>query len=107
MDSLAMIAIGASAAVLLGTVFMQQVQAYPSTFGWESGTINPSLTRIDSRSYRHCHNKGVHVLCYTSLPGAPETKSPHQRQIERRAATKGYKFDEHRHVRHHRLPCQH
>lgn len=107
MDSLLRITVGAGAALLASTIFIQRAEAYLSAPSIESEVSDPVLTRIDNRDYRHCHNKGVHVVCYTSLSGASEPKGSHERRTDRRAATKGHGLIEHHHMRPDGRPCRH
>jgi len=72
-----------SAAVAL-SVFAQHAEAY---FAFSFDNRRSPITRVDDRSYRHCHNLPARVVCYSSLSGThkimdpPEIK-PHKRPLK-------------------------
>ena len=39
-----------------------------------------SVIQIDNRLYRHCHNKGVRVVCLTADPWSPEAEELRRRR---------------------------
>ena len=64
-------------------------EAYPAA-SWNVSAITvPSVTRIDSRSYRHCHNLPVRVVCYKTQGGQPEAQASHQRSTQERTTDSG------------------
>jgi hypothetical protein len=89
-----------SATLAIVAFAAQRAEAYPATPGNTLAISAPSVTRIDNRNYRHCHNKQVHVVCYTSMPGEPEAKAPHERHLGRKSPRERDLLDEHRHLGH-------
>ena len=70
-----------SAAAAMSGSTGQYVYAYPADPIVSVAVSAPFLTRIDTRSYRHCHNRptGIYVDCYTREPGEHEAQTPRQR----------------------------
>jgi hypothetical protein len=56
------------------------------------------VERIDTRSYRHCHNRPPKVYCYTREPGDVESEHPQRTRTTHRHARRSW-FG-HRHVHH-------
>jgi hypothetical protein len=61
------------ASIVVSAFIAQHAKAYPATSIIVGAVSTPSFTRIDNRSYRHCHNRPPHVYCYTRKPGGHET----------------------------------
>lgn len=84
----------------------QYAYAYPKNPIVSVAVSSPFLTRIDTRSYRHCHNKppNIHrVTCYTTKPGdhaAPAPRQPHRDSGAAKDKSRSY----HHHARHRWLP---
>lgn len=89
-----------SAMLAIAAFGVQRAEAYPATPGNKIATPAPSVSWVDNRSYRHCHNKQVHVVCYKSMPGEPEARAPHERHLDRKTSRKGDRLDKRRHLGH-------
>lgn len=83
----------------------QYAYAYPKNPIVSVAISSPFLTRIDTRSYRHCHDRPTqaYVYCYTTKPGDHAAKAPRQRHRDHRA-TKDKSPSDHHHARHGWLP---
>lgn len=88
-----------SAAAAIAAFLAQQADAFPAASTLPTEVAAPSFTRVDTRSYRHCHYRptGVYVDCYTREPG--EAPAPRQHYRNSRAA-KDKSLSHHHHVLH-------
>ncbi len=77
-----------SAAAAVGCLAGQYACAYPEISIRSLAISSPSLTLVDTRSYRHCHNRptGIYVSCYTKEPGETEAQAPRKRYGDSRGA---------------------
>jgi hypothetical protein len=87
--------------IVASAFIAQHAEAYPSALARAVAT--PSFTRIDNRSYRHCHNRPPHVYCYTRKPGGHETHVP-DHAAHRKTRIPDHSYGWHRHHRDGGLP---
>jgi hypothetical protein len=90
-----------SAAAAVSCLAGEYAYAYPEISIRSLAISSPSLTLVDTRSYRHCHNRptGIYVSCYTKEPGEHEAQAPRQRYGDSRGAIDNAE-SHHHHVRH-------
>ncbi len=92
-----------SAVVAVNCFTGQYAYAHPKNPIVSVAVSAPSFTRIDTRSYRHCHYRPPHVFCYTRKPGDLAPPAPPLRSRDSRA-TKDKSPSDHHHARHRWLP---
>jgi hypothetical protein len=73
-----------SAAMAVSAIIAQRAEAYPAASIEASAVTRPPITRIDDRSYRHCHNLPRGVVCYSSLSVTHKIKDPPERKPHQR-----------------------